>query len=469
MITPGFGQEFETDYLNFNASLLITKDLLKQIGKGHLVIEIQMNQIKEKDTNQDLFYTEPRYFLKINLPKNWEGAERHCKSLGGHLASAETNEEMQSIFKLAKNYPFWLGGKEVGGIWQWSNGEKMTMTNKTWLQPPPGVTDIHCSAVRYSKWYNKNCQKIIFPFICTVPMTLKITGNAAMVWSYTRGQIASVASIRFVYRYQASSKSKLNKEEKHRKPGFKIEWYVRSENGTKITIKEAENETQLWSAVKSAPYEQNERLQKMIRVAATKRALNMSKDYIIKEAAEKKVELLRSKGLNHLHCTGEVYYFLGLNDFDQVLVSEQPQKLSVSNVLKEDIETGLALYMIALHCPTETTKLAQFILQLADEESLPTFMLALINTLQSDQLTLFHKTLLGKIYKVLDGLIGGFYLGKILFATSSPAQLSAFNNLDLPYLNSSDHHVQKCPMGFPCDDIFGRIQGNLYSLAVPES
>ena len=76
---------------------------------------------------------------------------------------------------------------------------------------------------------------------------------------------------------------------------------------------------------------------------------------------------------------------------------------------------------------------------------------------------LFHKILVGRIYKVLDGLFG-FYLGKILLATSSPDQLSAFQNQEFPFLNSSDQHVQKCLSGHSCDDVIGLIQGNHISI-----
>ena len=180
----------------------------------------------------------------------------------------------------------------------------------------------------------------------------------------------------------------------------------------------------------------------------------MSRDEIIKEAVAKKTDLLKSKGLDHGNCEGEQ---MDHRNFSQVLIAEPPTEISTKT--EEDIEIGLALYMIGVHCPKETIKLGQFVVQLAKEESLPTFMLALINTLQSDQVTVFHKTLLGRIYKVLDDLFG-FHLGKILLATSSPAQLSAFQNQYLPYLNNnSDQQVHECLSGHSCDNIFGHIQG----------
>ena len=97
-------------------------------------------------------------------------------------------------------------------------------------------------------------------------------------------------------------------------------------------------------------------------------------------------------------------------------------------------------------------KLSEFLLQLAKEESLPTFILATVNTLQYGNLTPYHKQLLGRIYQVLDNFFG-FHLGKILLATSSPDQLSALQDQGSPYLKLSNQAVQRCLSGASCNDI----------------
>ena len=124
---------------------------------------------------------------------------------------------------------------------------------------------------------------------------------------------------------------------------------------------------------------------------------------------------------------------------------------------------GVALYMIGKHCPEETLKISQFLLQLAKEESFPTFILATINTLQSRQLTLYHKQLLRKIYHVLDDLFG-FHLGQILLATTSPDQLNALQDQGMPFWNLSDQAIQSCFSRSSCEDSFVRIQKGLLSL-----
>ena len=221
--------------------------------------------------------------------------------------------------------------------------------------------------------------------------------------------------------------------------GFKLTWNIQNEHPSK-----------------KAPFEQNEDLMRMISLATTKRVLEMSRDEIIDEAVEKKADILKSEGLDYTRCEDERDDTIFEHFADQVLISEQPNK--TRTVIQEDIETGLVLYLIGMQCPKETMKIAQFVLQIAKEESLPTVILVLINTLQAEQLALSHKKSLGRIYKVLDDIFG-FHLGKILLATSTPDQLSAFQNQEFSFFNSSDQHVHKCISGQSCDDVFALIQG----------
>lgn len=85
---------------------------------------------------------------------------------------------------------------------------------------------------------------------------------------------------------------------------------------------------------------------------------------------------------------------------------------------EEDIKIGMSLCMIGSHCSGETTKLSQFLLQLEKKESLSTFILAIVNTLQSQTLTPYQKLKLGRFYHIFDADIFGFHLGKVLLTTS---------------------------------------------------
>ena len=235
--------------------------------------------------------------------------------------------------------------------------------------------------------------------------------------------------------------------------GFKLTWSIQSDHP-------------LPSSPMIMESKQNKDLQRMIRVAATKRTFNKSRHDIIKEAVDKKEDHLMIRnsqgkvdGMNYKLCkSDEKMVYINFDDFSEVLISDQSKNISSIDIMQEDIKIGFALYMIAVHCSKETTKLAQFLLQLVKEESLPKILLAIINTLQSDDLTMSHRILLGRIYNVLEDLFG-LHLGKVLLATSSPVQLAAFQNQYLPFLNYSDEHVQQCISRHSCNDVFGSIQG----------
>ena len=179
---------------------------------------------------------------------------------------------------------------------------------------------------------------------------------------------------------------------------------------------------------------------------------------MINEAISKKLDLLESKGLDYRNCKNEQMLDGHFQYFFQALYKEHSLAIENSKISQEDIATGISLYMIGIHCPEETMKLGQFLLQLVKEESLPTIILATINTLQSGKLTPYPKLKLRRIYQVMDDFFG-FHLGKILLATSSPAQLMALRDQNLPYFSQTDKSVQKCLSGASCKDVFNSIGG----------
>ena len=303
-----------------------------------------------------------------------------------------------------------------------------------------------------------NCYEKNFHFICTIPLTTKKTANTTLVRSYTQGQVASVSSIRIDYEYKVSSIQEPALEERRTKPGFFVEWYIRSENGTQDTIKDAQNLTQIWKTAKIVPLEQNKILQRMMKVAAKKRMMNMSRDEIVKEAVAIKTEMLRRVGLQQRACEMDQMEVANFDQFSQVLSKEQSMEPTNESPSQEDKEIGLALYMIVLHCPRETMKLGQFLLQLVKEEPLPSLILAITNTLQSGELTLYHKRKLGRFYQVLNSIFE-FSLGKILLATLTPSQHVALQDQELPFLSPNDLLAERCTLGQSCDGVFDHIQG----------
>ena len=67
------------------------------------------------------------YYKVFEMPMNWEGADSFCKSIGGHLATAETsaeNEMLKQIFNDANIQNCWLGARRDNQkIWRWISGK----------------------------------------------------------------------------------------------------------------------------------------------------------------------------------------------------------------------------------------------------------------------------------------------------------------------------------------------------------
>ena len=243
--------------------------------------------------------------------------------------------------------------------------------------------------------------------------------------------------------------------------GFKIDWYIKDQNGFRVSNPKAKQQKQTWEEATNVPAQQNEDFQKIVLLAASKLLHNEPNQNIINNAISTKIDSLKSKGLDRMKCENEQMLDGDFGQFIQALRKDHPVAGKDTNISQEDISTGIVLYMIGIHCHKETTKLGEFLLQLAKEESLPTFILATVNTLQSGQLTAFNKRGLGRIYQVLDDIFG-FHLGKILLATSTLNQLKTIQDQDLPFFNQSDQSVQKCLSGVSCKAVFGPIEGRIY-------
>ncbi|MBR1858728.1 MAG: C-type lectin domain-containing protein [Selenomonadaceae bacterium] len=79
------------------------------------------------------------YYKNFENPMPWEDAEAFCKSMGGHLATAEDREEMIPIKKAIESggkSDYWIGGYITQrGIWKWVTGG--TITDQNWHSGQP--------------------------------------------------------------------------------------------------------------------------------------------------------------------------------------------------------------------------------------------------------------------------------------------------------------------------------------------
>ena len=115
------------------------------------------------------------YYKIFEMPMNWEGADSFCKSMGGHLATAETsaeNEMMKQLF-LSKEggSKCWIGGKrDKANVWRWISG-KVIADYFDWANGQPrgnlslGGSSLCLSRDDKGKWDNPRSSNT-YPFMC---------------------------------------------------------------------------------------------------------------------------------------------------------------------------------------------------------------------------------------------------------------------------------------------------------------
>uniref|UniRef100_A0A3P8ZQ66 C-type lectin domain-containing protein n=1 Tax=Esox lucius TaxID=8010 RepID=A0A3P8ZQ66_ESOLU len=92
-----------------------------------------------------------RCFRFEEILRSWTEAERHCQSLGGHLASVHSWKESRFLETLTVDSPLtWIGGND-GGRWSWTDGSGFNYHE--WAQGEPnnynGVREEPCIEMNY--------------------------------------------------------------------------------------------------------------------------------------------------------------------------------------------------------------------------------------------------------------------------------------------------------------------------------
>uniref|UniRef100_A0A6Q2YT78 Eosinophil lineage-specific marker n=1 Tax=Esox lucius TaxID=8010 RepID=A0A6Q2YT78_ESOLU len=103
--------------------------------------------------------------------RSWTEAERHCQSLGGHLASVHSWKESRFLKMLTVGSPLtWIGGNDGGRSWSWTDGSGFNYHE--WAQGEPnnynGVRE-PCIQINFGglyRWNDEVCEKN-FASVCS--------------------------------------------------------------------------------------------------------------------------------------------------------------------------------------------------------------------------------------------------------------------------------------------------------------
>ena len=128
--------------------------------------------------------------------------------------------------------------------------------------------NLYCSTMQYGDLYKEDCNHYIHPFICNVVKTSKINDDkSSLMKKYSRGQVVNVPFIRIGYRHQGVNQTQLDQLEwmEDQISGFKVEWYLEDENGTRVRTSEVQKPNNEWKEVVNSPKQQNEVFQKTVK------------------------------------------------------------------------------------------------------------------------------------------------------------------------------------------------------------
>ena len=238
--TPWFGKTFQEDYhkkdRKFQFELEINKNLIRQVGSGSLVIELEVDTRKAEGWQEEVVYStgsrnlvyrgETTLEYKLyTIKKNWVDAEAYCQSEGGHLASVLNEEEQEQVSILANGHNYvWLGGsdKQMEGVWRWTDGSVWNYTN--WWNGFGNQGDsTNCVAAVGHSWGDYSFTPTI-PFICVSPLSKNLISTTSITLNYTKEQLTfSSFIISYAYHY---NQDLLDSWEDKRMTGFRLSWRI---------------------------------------------------------------------------------------------------------------------------------------------------------------------------------------------------------------------------------------------------
>lgn len=127
---------------------------------------------------EDAVEYQGHHYKFYNMDMKWAAANEFCRSLGGHLATAETKDENEFIKKyfldVTDNTQItwaWIGGvRDKNDIWHWVTGKSLT-SYFDWTSGKPREVlqlggDYMCLWSNYGGKWDNHGKRVKHPFIC---------------------------------------------------------------------------------------------------------------------------------------------------------------------------------------------------------------------------------------------------------------------------------------------------------------
>ena len=228
--------------------------------------------------------------------KSWVNAEEDCSSIGGHLPSVHSIEDLTAIAEATGYYDgVWLGGYLTpSGHWAWSDGTPWDYTN--WDTEDPQVQygtrggQNNCTVMWADMtWWDWPCPEDAYTnrFACQKDLpkihAINSTNQVPHMILNFSNEFQSLKALDIWMQHDNNEKIVTNNKQQ---PPFHIKWYVNNEQ-KKSLLKSHE-----WMATKGKPKHKQIYLIRIVNLVYEARARNVSSDLLITKVLQyKKVKV----------------------------------------------------------------------------------------------------------------------------------------------------------------------------------
>ena len=108
--------------------------------------------------HQGWTYSNSQCYKPLHGTYTWNEAQTHCRNYGGHLASIQSYQENDFIYKLMGGVATWIGGyKHLTWFWIWDDGVKWSYTNWNAREPSGDGRCLEMFRGWNGRWNDKPC------------------------------------------------------------------------------------------------------------------------------------------------------------------------------------------------------------------------------------------------------------------------------------------------------------------------
>ena len=400
----------------FNAFLTLPENFQEEIGSGSLVIELDLDMSKEDEV---AFSTSYKLY---RLRKNWHEAEAHCKTEAAQLASIHSQWEQTLAERIADGNWVWLGGIKKNH-WQWADNSTWGFTK--WGSARGGYMQMG----PHGQWFGYEHNTDRRYFLCLKTVTLTENGSGSI--ELDKEQLASFP-FRVFFKSQAIGQRALDpsSDEDRRMTGFKLNWFVKDKNGSRLTEKLPPKQEDWKQEVPTPKYELPS-LFEMVQLARQLRLQNVTKEVVLEEVIHNKWQEINTFEEDGMCSMGQIQPQKQKEAFAKLVPNVDTNKTE-GPPSEEDIKTGYELFHAVIYCPTIVFKLFRFVDQLVSSETSRTIMQTFVHLFQPGQMNDMESFTLAKQFYSVFAKTLHLQHGNVLVGTSTTSQLQAY----LPFIPS---------------------------------